>query len=85
MDFMKLDIENHIGALFDSEKDDQTIVLPTSSLMNTPSSHATVPRTRLVFDTPVIKALSQPIDPNGSPVVYVSIILCLTFAVILLF
>ena len=86
MDFMKLDIENRIGALFDSEKDDQTIVLPASSLMNTPSSHATVPRTRLVFDTPVKKALSQPIDPNGSPVVYVSIIiLCLTIAVILLF
>ena len=35
MDSLKLEIENRIGTLFDSENEDQTIALATSSLMNT--------------------------------------------------
>ena len=70
LDDMKLDIENRVGALHESEKNEQAI--PSLSIVSTPSSHAAVSRTRLVFDTPVKKALSHPVDPSGSPVVYVS-------------
>ena len=71
MDDMKFDIENRIGSLYRSLKDEQADIC--TSLLSTPSSHAAVSRTRLVFNTPVKKTQSHPVDPSSSPVVYVSL------------